>query len=218
MLVCARVYCHRQILCVLSSQHDIRKRIAIARNCMASLDHNTWHSSISPPCYDSIESSSFRSFSMEQKHGPLPDNSRGIWMHLTSGICGACYTLRGGPTLIRRSADSLTSHGSHTSSVPRALSSLVTLHMLWTTVEPLGPMWPLCQGTGTTNRANCITTWLTTTESDLAPLNDGLATAYHWAHNRQAWSTLVGTAMSCTEQATWWWWWSWCHNTENTDM
>ena len=37
-------------------------------------------------------------------------------------------------------------------------------------------------------------TWLRTVESDLAPLNIGLATAYHRAQNRQAWSKLVGTA------------------------
>jgi len=36
-------------------------------------------------------------------------------------------------------------------------------------------------------------TWLRTVESDLAPLNIGLATAYHRVQNRQAWSTLVGT-------------------------
>ena len=33
-------------------------------------------------------------------------------------------------------------------------------------------------------------TWLWTVESDIAPLNIGLATAYYWAQNRQAWSTL----------------------------
>jgi len=49
-------------------------------------------------------------------------------------------------------------------------------------------------------------TWLRTVESDLAPLNIGLATAYHRAQNRQAWSKLVGTAASATGQATWWWW------------
>ena len=32
-----------------SSEHDIRKRVAIARNCMASLDRNIWHSFISLP-------------------------------------------------------------------------------------------------------------------------------------------------------------------------
>ena len=38
-------------------------------------------------------------------------------------------------------------------------------------------------------------------------LNIGLATAYHRAQNRQAWSKLVGTATSASGQATWWWWW-----------
>jgi len=50
-------------------------------------------------------------------------------------------------------------------------------------------------------------TWLRTVESDLAPFNIGLATAYHRAQNRQAWSKLVGTATSTSGQATWWWWW-----------
>ena len=39
-------------------------------------------------------------------------------------------------------------------------------------------------------------TWLRTVESDLAPLNIGLATACHRARNRQAWSKLVGKAVS----------------------
>jgi len=50
-------------------------------------------------------------------------------------------------------------------------------------------------------------TWLRTVESDLAPFNIELATAYHRAQNRQAWSKLVGTATSSSGQATWWWWW-----------
>jgi len=45
-------------------------------------------------------------------------------------------------------------------------------------------------------------TWLRTVESDLAPFIIGLATVYHQAQNRQAWSTLVGTAMSSTGEAT----------------
>ena len=49
---------------------------------------------------------------------------------------------------------------------------------------------------------------------DLAPFNIGLATAYHRAQNRQAWSKLVRTATSSSGQATWWWWWWWgiCNN------
>jgi len=31
----------------MSSEYDIKKHIAIARNCMATLDRNIWHSSIS---------------------------------------------------------------------------------------------------------------------------------------------------------------------------
>ena len=42
-------------------------------------------------------------------------------------------------------------------------------------------------------------TWLRTVESDLAPLNIGLATAYHRAQNRQAWSTGQAT---CTMMMT----------------
>jgi len=57
-------------------------------------------------------------------------------------------------------------------------------------------------------------TWLRTVESDSAPLNIGLATAYRLAQNSQVWSTLVEMATSSTRQATrWWfdnlleWWW-----------
>jgi len=52
-------------------------------------------------------------------------------------------------------------------------------------------------------------TWLRTVESDLSPFNVGLAIAYRRAQNRQAWSTLVGTATSSTGQATRWWRWRW---------
>jgi len=44
-------------------------------------------------------------------------------------------------------------------------------------------------------------TRLRTVESDLAPLNIGLATACRRAQNRQVWSTLVETATSITGQA-----------------
>ena len=90
----------------------------------------------------------------------------------------------------------------YTSSVPPASSSSVTaLHVpcrstdhsraLRATVAPL-------PRTGTADRH----TWLQTVESGLAPLNTGPATAYRRAQNRQAWSTLVGTATSSTKQAT----------------
>ena len=54
----------------------------------------------------------------------------------------------------------LISHHSHTSSVPPALSSSITLRVsihLWTTDEPVQPVWPLSQGTGTADRADHIT-------------------------------------------------------------
>jgi len=44
-------------------------------------------------------------------------------------------------------------------------------------------------------------TWLWPVGFDLAPLKNGLTTAYHWAQNRQAWNTLVGTATSSTGPA-----------------
>ena len=41
-------------------------------------------------------------------------NSHGIWMSLTSGVCGAYYAFPGGPVLrMMRSADILMSHHSH---------------------------------------------------------------------------------------------------------
>ena len=46
-------------------------------------------------------------------------------------------------------------------------------------------------------------------ESDLAPLNVGLASAYHRAQNRHACRVLVGTAASAVGQATRWSWWRW---------
>jgi len=44
--------------------------------------------------------------------------------------------------------------------------------------------------------------WLRIVESDLTPLNIGLATACRRAQNRKIWSMLVGTATSITGQAT----------------
>jgi len=41
---------------------------------------------LSPHQVTTGESSSFLSFSVKQKHGPLPDNSWGIWMCLTNGV------------------------------------------------------------------------------------------------------------------------------------
>ena len=78
--------------------------------------------------------------------------------------------------------------------------SLFTSQALGASVAPLPGDWRRRAG-------RPRHTWLRTVESDLAPLNIGLATAYHRAQNRQAWSKLVGTATSASGQATWWWWW-----------
>jgi len=53
---------------------DIRKHIALVCNCMASLDHNIWHSSISLPTNLRLKYSSFLSFSIEPKHGHPVDS------------------------------------------------------------------------------------------------------------------------------------------------
>ena len=45
-------------------------------------------------------------------------------------------------------------------------------------------------------------TWLQTVKSDLAPLNIGLATAYHRAQNRHALSILVGAATAAIGHVT----------------
>jgi len=49
-------------------------------------------------------------------------------------------------------------------------------------------------------------------------LYTGLANAYHRAQNRQASSTLVGTATSITGKGTWWWWWWWPFYRQNKLM
>jgi len=66
----------------------------------------------------------------------------------------------------------------------------------WTTAERSDPVWPPYLGTGTADQALPRQTRLRTVESDVAPLNIGLATAYHRAQNRQSWRSLVETATS----------------------
>jgi len=95
-------------------------------------------------------------------HGPLCDNLRGICLCLISGVCGVYCAFRGGATFqMRKSTDVLTSHCSHTSSVPLALSSSATLHVpihihLWTTVGSSGPVWSQCRGTGIADLADHV--------------------------------------------------------------
>jgi len=45
----------------------------------------------------------------------------------------------------------------------------------------------------------------TSTEAHFLRSQVRIATTYHRAQNRQAWSKLVGTATSTSGQATWWW-------------
>jgi len=64
------------------------------------------------------------------------------------------------------------------SSVPPALNSSVTLHMpiyLWTTAQPLVPVWPLCHGTGIAGRADRVS-------PGSGPLNP-ISTTQHWSGN-----------------------------------
>jgi len=109
--------------------------------------------------YNYTESSSFLSFSMEQKHDCHPLNN--YWetsTHLISGICVAYYKFPTG-WRINGTADVLTSHHSRTSSVPHVSSSLATWYIqihLGTTAKRSGSVWPPYPGTGTTDQADLV--------------------------------------------------------------
>jgi len=144
--------------------------------------------------------------SLPRSHGFHPlENYREPSMHLSSGVYVVYYKLLGGTTFqMKRSADVLTSHHSHTSSVLH--------HTFWLIHGPHGRALR-SSVTHLPRDWNCRLgrprqTWLHTVEPDVIPLNIGLATTYHWAQNWQAWRLLVETATS-TGQATWWWWWWW---------
>ena len=179
-----------------SSVHGIRTHIATARNFMALLDRNICHSSIFlPPSYDSIESYPSSHSLWTRNMVPYPtDNSRGIWMCFTSGACSVYYAFPGRPaSQMRRSANVLISHHSHTSSVPPASSSSVTLHVPIHLYGPQSSPWDnVAHFPRDWNRRSGRPrhTWLRTVESNLAPLDIGLATADRRAQNRQAWSAL----------------------------
>jgi len=79
--------------------------------------------------------------------------------------------------------------------IARANPSMDHSRALRASVTPLPKHWNCPSG-------QPCHTWLQTIESDLAPLSIGLATAYHRAQNREAWSMLVGTATSIADQAT----------------
>jgi len=164
---------------------------------MASLDRNILRSSISLPAKLRLY---YRVFvlpiiqSITQQLARILD-AFDMWC-----LRRTLYAFPGGPAFLmkRSTADVLISHHSCTSSVPLALSSSVTLHVpihLRTCVAPLPMDWNHQSG-----RPRHTRFW--TVESDLAPLNIGPATAYCRAQNRQAWSTLIGTATFSTGQAT----------------
>jgi len=79
----------------------------------------------------------------------------------------------------------------------------------WTTVEPLGPVWPLCLGTAdTTDQANCCT----------PGFGQFSLISHHWTVVRQLSSStestsmehLVGMIRSVTGQAAHDGWYRWC--------
>ena len=136
-----------------SSEHDIMKGIAIARNCVASLDRNIWHSYMIHLSPHQVTTLGYRVFILPvvlygaETWSPARQLARNLDAF---DQCGIYYTFPGGSTLrMRRSTDVLINHHLHTSSIPPTLSSSVTLHVpihLWTTVEPLGHVWPLAEG------------------------------------------------------------------------
>ena len=105
---------------------------------------------------------------------PIPNNSRGIWMRLTGGVCGVYYTFPGCPHFEWRGPLTLwsaTTHTHHPYHPSWVLRSHCTCTHPWTTVEPLEPVWPLvmdhsralrasvapCHVTGTTDQADRVT-------------------------------------------------------------
>jgi len=92
---------------MLEWKSAVRKHVAIARNCMASVDRNIWQSSISlsPPSYDCIKSSFFRSFSVEQKRSPLPDKSVVSGAYITHFLEGPHYKWGGPLTYLAPATD-----------------------------------------------------------------------------------------------------------------
>ena len=190
-----------------SSEHDIKKRIAIARNCMASLDRNIWHSSISLPTKLRL----YRVFILPvvlygaETWSPTRQLARNLdafdqWC--LRRILRIPWRARISNEEVRRRTDQPpltqiihTARLKFFGHIARADASMDHSRALRASVTPLPRDWHRRSG-------RPRHTWLRTIESDLAPLNIGLATAYHRAQNRQAWSKLVGTATSTTGQAT----------------
>ena len=190
-----------------SSEHDIRKRIAIARNCMASLERNIWHSSISLPTKLRL----YRVFILPvilygaETWSPTRQLARNLdafeqWC--LRRILGISWRDRISNEEVRRRTDQppltdiiRTTRLKYFGHIARANPSMDHSLALRASVAPLPRDWNRRAG-------RPRLTWLRTVESDLAPFNIVLATAYHRAQNRQAWSKLVGTATSSSGQAT----------------
>jgi len=127
--------------------------------------------------------------------------NRSVTSLLLASYITSILEVRRGPTfLMEKCADELTSCHSHTSFVPLVVSSLATSHLLIhprTTVGTQVQCGPLTERLESQIRSGRPRqTWLHKVESDVAPLNAGLTTAYHRPQNWQAWKVLVGIATS----------------------
>jgi len=116
---------------------------------------------------------------------------------------------------MNRSADILTSHHSHHRYHPsQVLPSQCTC---WSSTDHSRAL-RVSVTTSPRNQNRQLGqlrhTRLQTVKSVLAPLNTGLATAYHRVQSGQAWSTVVGMATFSIGQAIRWWWW-WCQLTHD---
>ena len=122
--------------------------------------------------------SSLRSFSMAQNHGPYPptpEESGCVWP-VVSAAYYYSFSLRTA-FLMKRSADLMTSHHSHTCTtrlklfghVARADPCVDHSRALTTCVAPFPREWNRRSGWPRHTH-----TWLRTVESDLTPLNNGL--------------------------------------------
>jgi len=204
-----------------STKHDIRKCIAIAWNCMSSLDCNIWHSSVTlatklrlyqvfifpvvlygaetwSPTWQLLRN--IDAFDQWCLHRML----RISWRDCISNEEVRRRTDQPPLTHIIR-----TTHRNFFDHIARADPFMDHCRVLRSSVTPLPRDWNCRSG-------RSCKTWLCTVESDVAALNIGLATACHWAQNRQAWRSLVETATSIG-QAAWWWWWWWVHFGNDAD-
>jgi len=140
---------------------------------MSSLDCKIWHCSISLATKLQLytESSSFMSFSMQQKHGHPLDNYWETLMHLISGVCIAYYKFPGGTAFQMRGpqtcwlATTDTHHPYHTSQVLQPYLTCWSIN--WPQPSALVQCGPLPRDWNHRSGLPCQT-WLCTVESDVA--------------------------------------------------